>query len=117
MPYYLELRYAIRNPGIDPGAYDHEAGLSSAKRSRNVETVEEALFPDVRAFNIRDPIYQELYCEFYATFEFDEVCADDELQSKKIISFRLGGRAHSLTLLEFSRRLGLYHAEELNEEG
>ncbi|GJV95543.1 hypothetical protein Tco_1547120 [Tanacetum coccineum] len=26
--------------------------------------------------------------------EFDKVCADDELQSKKIIRFRLGGRAH-----------------------
>ncbi|GJS28034.1 hypothetical protein Tco_0488654 [Tanacetum coccineum] len=71
----------------------------------------------VKAFNIREPIYPELCREFYATYEFDEVCADDELQSKKIISFRLGGRAHSLTLLEFARRLGLYHAEELEEEG
>ncbi|GJV70646.1 hypothetical protein Tco_1490641, partial [Tanacetum coccineum] len=41
----------------------------------------------------------------------------DELQTKKIIKFRLGGRAYSLTLLEFARRLGLYHAEELDEEG
>nr|GEY17458.1 hypothetical protein [Tanacetum cinerariifolium] len=32
--------------------------------------------------------------------------------SKKIISFKLGGRAHSLTLLEFARILGLYHAKE-----
>nr|GEZ87054.1 hypothetical protein [Tanacetum cinerariifolium] len=71
----------------------------------------------VRAFNIREPIYPELCREFYATYEFDEVCTDDELQSKKIISFRLGGRAHSLTLLEFSRRLGFYHDEELDEEG
>ncbi|GJT25291.1 hypothetical protein Tco_0895228 [Tanacetum coccineum] len=71
----------------------------------------------VRTFNFREPIYPELCREFYATYEFDEVCADDELQSKKIISFRLGGCAHSLTLLEFARRLGLYHAEELNEEG
>ncbi|GKE65471.1 hypothetical protein Tco_1519632, partial [Tanacetum coccineum] len=164
------------------GAYDHEAGSSRAKRSRNVETVEEALLPDVhheflewrgcsreaksrynsrlatllpkliyspqivdwqllhkiscgdeidqmlkislkeaqseeeiffsvawvRAFNIHEPIYPELCCEFYATYE---------LQSKKIISFRLGGRAHSLTLLEFSRKLGLYHVEELEEDG
>ncbi|GKA36937.1 hypothetical protein Tco_0723502 [Tanacetum coccineum] len=71
----------------------------------------------VRAFNIRELIYPELCHELYATYEFDEVCADDELQSKKIISFRLGGRAHSLTLLEFTRILGLYHAEELEEEG
>ncbi|GKE08397.1 hypothetical protein Tco_1411948 [Tanacetum coccineum] len=53
---------------------------------------------------------------FFSMAWFDEVCADDELQSKKIINFRLGGRAHSLTLLEFARRLGLYHAEELEEE-
>ncbi|GJT64703.1 hypothetical protein Tco_1016183 [Tanacetum coccineum] len=71
----------------------------------------------IRAFNINEPIYSKLCHEFYSTYEFDEVCADDELQTKKIIKFRLGGRAHSLTLLEFARRLGLYHADELNEEG
>ncbi|GJQ92460.1 hypothetical protein Tco_0003599 [Tanacetum coccineum] len=70
-----------------------------------------------RAFNINEPIYAELCHEFYSTYEFDEVCADDELQSKKIIKFRLGGRAHSLTLLEFARRLGLYQAVELEEDG
>ncbi|GJW43019.1 hypothetical protein Tco_0071818, partial [Tanacetum coccineum] len=48
---------------------------------------------------------------------FDEVCADDELQTKKIIKFRLGRRAHSLTLLEFARGLGLYQAVELEEDG
>ncbi|GJZ78656.1 hypothetical protein Tco_0643493, partial [Tanacetum coccineum] len=48
---------------------------------------------------------------------FDEVCADDELQTKKIIKFRLGGRAHKLTLLEFARRLGLYQAVKLEEDG
>ncbi|GJY77989.1 retrotransposon ORF1 [Tanacetum coccineum] len=127
------------------GAYDLEVGSSCAKRSRNVKTVEEALLLDVhhellewrgcsrreaqteeevffsvawvRAFDIREPIYLELFREFYATYEFDEVCTDNELQSKKIISFRLGGCAHSLTLLEFARRLGLYHVDELEEEG
>ncbi|GJY01203.1 hypothetical protein Tco_0359355, partial [Tanacetum coccineum] len=68
------------------------------------------------AFNIKEPI-SELCHEFYSTYEFDEVCADDELQTKKIIKFRLGGRAHSLTLLEFARRLGLYHVDELDEDG
>ncbi|GJT29236.1 hypothetical protein Tco_0909511 [Tanacetum coccineum] len=70
-----------------------------------------------RAFNIKEPIYVELCHEFYSTYEFDEVCADDELQSKKIIKFRLGGRAHNLTLLEFAHRLGLYLADELEEDG
>ncbi|GKA24076.1 hypothetical protein Tco_0710109 [Tanacetum coccineum] len=71
----------------------------------------------IRAFNIKEPIYVELCYEFYSTYEFDEVCADDELQSKKIIKFRLGGRAHNLTLLEFAHRLRLYHADELEEDG
>ncbi|GJU24033.1 retrotransposon ORF1 [Tanacetum coccineum] len=71
----------------------------------------------IRAFNINELIYAELCHEFYSTYEFDKVCADDELQTKKIIKFRLGGRAHSLTLLEFARRLGLYQAVELEEEG
>ncbi|GKC24268.1 hypothetical protein Tco_1026418, partial [Tanacetum coccineum] len=69
------------------------------------------------AFNINELIYSELFHEFYSTYEFVEVCVDDELKTKKIIKFRLGGRAHSLTLLEFARRLGLYHAKELDEEG
>ncbi|GKD39679.1 hypothetical protein Tco_1259886 [Tanacetum coccineum] len=43
---------------------------------------------------------------------FDEVCADDELQLKKIIKFSLGGRAHSLTLLEFAQRLGFISQED-----
>ncbi|GJR23830.1 hypothetical protein Tco_0972357 [Tanacetum coccineum] len=71
----------------------------------------------IRAFNIHEPIYVEICHEFYSTYEFDEVCADDELQTKKIIKFRLGGHAHNLTLLEFARRLGLYQAVKLEEEG
>nr|GEV73114.1 hypothetical protein [Tanacetum cinerariifolium] len=71
----------------------------------------------IRAFNINEPIYAELCHEFYSTYEFDEVCAGDELQSKKIIRFKLGGRAHNLTLLEFAQRLGLYQVTELEEEG
>nr|GEU49627.1 hypothetical protein [Tanacetum cinerariifolium] len=59
----------------------------------------------------------ELCHEFYSTYEFNEVCVDDELQTKKIIKFRLGGRAHNITLLEFAHRLGLYHANELEEDG
>ncbi|GJZ44112.1 hypothetical protein Tco_0591367 [Tanacetum coccineum] len=71
----------------------------------------------IRAFNINEPIYAEICHEFYLTCEFNEVCADDELQTKKIIKFRRGGRAHSLTLLDFARRLGLYHADEHEEDG
>ncbi|GJW65843.1 hypothetical protein Tco_0117727 [Tanacetum coccineum] len=59
----------------------------------------------------------ELCHEFYSTYEFDKVYAYDELQTKKIIKFRLGGHAYNLTLLEFASRLGLYHADELEEDG
>nr|GEW76785.1 hypothetical protein [Tanacetum cinerariifolium] len=70
----------------------------------------------IRAFNIKEPIYMQLCYKFYSTYEFDEVCDDDELQSKKIIKFRLSGRDYSLTLLEFARRLGLYHVDEIEED-
>ncbi|GJX62041.1 hypothetical protein Tco_0294941 [Tanacetum coccineum] len=118
------------------GTHDDEAGSSRSKRSRQHETVEEiddmlrirlreagsdeeifTLVAWIRAFNINEPIYVELFAQFYSTYEFDEVCADDELQTKKIIKFRLGGCAYSLTLLEFAGRLGLYQAVELEEEG
>ncbi|GJS85437.1 hypothetical protein Tco_0751978, partial [Tanacetum coccineum] len=87
-------------------------------RVREAES-EEEIFNSVawiRAFNINEPIYAELCHRFYSTYEFDEVCTNDELQSKKIIKFRLGGRAHNLTLLEFARRLGLYQAIGLEKD-
>ncbi|GJS85992.1 hypothetical protein Tco_0752533 [Tanacetum coccineum] len=43
--------------------------------------------------------------------------ANDELTTKKIIKFSLGGRGHALTLLEFARCLGLYHSAEISDEG
>ncbi|GKA04567.1 hypothetical protein Tco_0683687 [Tanacetum coccineum] len=49
--------------------------------------------------------------------DVDEVCAADELKTKKIIKFRLCGRAFSWTLLEFEKRLGLYNSEEIEDEG
>ncbi|GJY49097.1 hypothetical protein Tco_0439053 [Tanacetum coccineum] len=131
---------------INPKGNDAEARSSRSKCSRQYETEEEDILNEigcdgeiddmlriklheaktneeiftsmawVRAFNIKELIYLELCHEFYSTYEFDEVYADDELQTKKIIKFRLGGRAHNLTLLEFTRRLGLYHAEELEED-
>nr|GEV37744.1 hypothetical protein [Tanacetum cinerariifolium] len=71
----------------------------------------------IRAFNINKLIYAELCHEFYLIYKFDEVYANDELQTKKIIKFRLGGRAYNLNFLKFARRLGLYHVDELEEDG
>ncbi|GJT27279.1 hypothetical protein Tco_0907554 [Tanacetum coccineum] len=48
-----------------------------------------------RLFDINEIIYTELYHEFYSTYDFDEVCADDELRTKKVIKFRLGGGLRS----------------------
>ncbi|GJW57252.1 retrotransposon ORF1 [Tanacetum coccineum] len=99
--------------------YDREIVDMLRIRLREARSDEE-IFTSVawiRVFNINEPIYEKLCHEFYSTYKFDEVCADDELQTKKIIKFRLGGRAHSLTLLEFARRLGLYQVVELEEEG
>ncbi|GJU72611.1 hypothetical protein Tco_1264016 [Tanacetum coccineum] len=70
-----------------------------------------------RAFDINEPFYTKLCHEFYATFEFDEVVPDDVLMTKKVIKFRLGGRAHSLTVLKFARHLGLYNHEEILDDG
>ncbi|GJV32030.1 hypothetical protein Tco_1392430 [Tanacetum coccineum] len=54
--------------------------------------------------------------EFYATYEFEEEVTDEELMSKKLIKFRLCGRAHSLTILKFARRLGLYTNDEIQDD-
>ncbi|GJW62952.1 hypothetical protein Tco_0114836 [Tanacetum coccineum] len=59
----------------------------------------------------------ELCHEFCSTYEYDEVCAADELKTKKIIKFKLCGRAFSWTLLVFAKRLGLYNLKEIEEEG
>ncbi|GJS51372.1 hypothetical protein Tco_0624734 [Tanacetum coccineum] len=55
-----------------------------------------------RAFDIREPIYTKSCHEFFSTYECDEEVNDDELTSKKLIKFRLGGHGHSLNLLEFA---------------
>nr|GEV24858.1 hypothetical protein [Tanacetum cinerariifolium] len=67
------------------------------------------------AFDIKEPIYTELCHEFHSTYEFDKEVMDEELITKKLNKFRLGGRGYSLTLLEFARRLGLYHSAQIRE--
>ncbi|GJX96553.1 hypothetical protein Tco_0352351 [Tanacetum coccineum] len=113
----------------DPNALDnlkpwkkccfHKFTMSSCYGELREAESNEEIFTSVawiRAFKIKEPIYSELCHEFYSNYEIYEVCADDEFQTKKIIKFRLGGHAHNLTLLEFTRRLGLYHADELEED-
>ncbi|GKB93127.1 ribonuclease H-like domain-containing protein, partial [Tanacetum coccineum] len=66
------------------------------------------------AFDI-EPIYTKLCHEFYATFEFDEAVADDELMTRKAIKFRLCGKAYAMSILDFSKRLGLYNGAKIQE--
>ncbi|GKA04784.1 retrotransposon ORF1 [Tanacetum coccineum] len=70
-----------------------------------------------RAFDTNEPIYTELCHEFYSAYEFDEEVADEELIRKKLIKFRLRGCGHSLTLLEFALRLGIYNSAQIRKEG
>nr|GFB00597.1 hypothetical protein [Tanacetum cinerariifolium] len=59
----------------------------------------------------------EAFGEMLTIKLFVAVCAANELKTKKIIKFRLYGRAFCWTLLEFAKRLGLYNSEEIEEEG
>nr|GEY14137.1 hypothetical protein [Tanacetum cinerariifolium] len=68
-----------------------------------------------RAFDINELIYIELCQEVYATFEFNEAGADDELLMKKAIKFRLRGKPYAMSILDFAKRLGLYTGAEIQE--
>ncbi|GKA77839.1 hypothetical protein Tco_0784376 [Tanacetum coccineum] len=45
----------------------------------------------IRAFNINEPIYAELCHEFYSTYKFDEMCADDELGLYQVVELEEDG--------------------------
>ncbi|GJT18708.1 hypothetical protein Tco_0877414 [Tanacetum coccineum] len=80
------------------GTHDDEAGSSRPKRTRQSETVEVAM----------------LLCVYHEILLWG---TNDELRTKKVIKFRLRGSGHTLTLLEFARRLVLYHEDEVNDGG
>ncbi|GJX08687.1 hypothetical protein Tco_0196619, partial [Tanacetum coccineum] len=67
------------------------------------------------AFYISKPIYTKLCHKFYSTFEFDEEVPSEELWSNRLIKFRLVGKDHSLTLVQFAKHLGLYFNDEVGE--
>ncbi|GJY05245.1 hypothetical protein Tco_0371185 [Tanacetum coccineum] len=103
LPYRIYAKLGRDQVKPTSGAYDDEASSSSRpKITHATESVEEAML--------------ELCHEFYATYEFEEEVTDEELMSKKLIKFRLCGRAHSLTILKFARRLGLYTNDEIQDD-
>ncbi|GKE16632.1 hypothetical protein Tco_1424209 [Tanacetum coccineum] len=70
-----------------------------------------------RTFDINEPIFIELCHEFYSTFEFNKDVPKEELWSTRLIKFRLARKDHSLTLVQFSKHLGLYENEDVISEG
>ncbi|GJT79899.1 hypothetical protein Tco_1054241 [Tanacetum coccineum] len=114
------------------GAYDHEAGSSRAKRSRNVETVEEALLPDVH-----HEFLEWRGCSREAKSRYNSRLATllpKLIYSPQIVDWQLlhkigcGDKidqilstqnfAVSSMLLRIEEwRLGLYHVDELEEKG
>ncbi|GKF51773.1 hypothetical protein Tco_0148240, partial [Tanacetum coccineum] len=107
-PVYQESNDLDNKPWKRMGCGDEIDGMlriNLCEAGTNKEIFNSAAW--IGAFNINEPIYSEIFHKFYSTYEFDDVCADYELKTKKIIKFILGGRAYSLTLLEFSHRFGI----------
>ncbi|GJX36820.1 pescadillo [Tanacetum coccineum] len=73
--------------------------------------------PEDRSSAIQTDVLNQMGCDG----EIDDMLRirvrEAESKEENIIKFRLGGRTHSLTLLEFARRLGFYQADELEEDG
>nr|GEV40569.1 retrotransposon Orf1 [Tanacetum cinerariifolium] len=94
LPRYIYSPCIVNWDVLNRMGYDEEIDDMLRIRLREAGSDEEIFtyVAWIRAFNINEPIYAELCHEFYSTYKFDEVCVDDELQTKKIIKFRLGGR-------------------------
>nr|GEY41800.1 hypothetical protein [Tanacetum cinerariifolium] len=124
--------------------HNDEVGSSRSKRPRQHETMEEVLLPQVHhefllwegcnrdaksRYNTRlgQLIPRYIYSPCIVNSDvLNKIGYDGEIDDMLRIKlrearldeeFRLGGRAHNLTLLEFTHRLGLYQAVELEEEG
>ncbi|GJZ06514.1 retrotransposon ORF1 [Tanacetum coccineum] len=85
----------------------------------SVAGIDEEIFTSevcTRAFNIDEPIYNKLCHEFYSTYEFDEVCADDELRTKKIIKFKIYGHEINEEGFDVYFQGGLHSDEHFNAQ-
>lgn len=64
------------------------------------------------ALGIREVIFRELCVEFLFTSQFNWECRI--WIDGSIFSFRLGGVAHSCSLVELGKRLGIYFVEDVD---
>nr|GEU52520.1 reverse transcriptase domain-containing protein [Tanacetum cinerariifolium] len=100
------------------GIFNDEARSSRSKRTRERETMEEALLPQ-RLLN-------EMGCgeeiEEMLEIKVIEMGGDEEMFTSKawrraLIKFRLSGKDHSLTLVQFAKPLGLYENKDISSKG
>ncbi|GJU07229.1 hypothetical protein Tco_1123659 [Tanacetum coccineum] len=69
------------------------------------EEIEEMLEIKVDEMGVKEEIFTS------------KTITDEELMSRKVIKFRLGGCSHRLTILEFACCLGLYSSDEIQDDG
>ncbi|GJQ98828.1 hypothetical protein Tco_0521813 [Tanacetum coccineum] len=117
------------------GMHDDEADSFSSrlKRARITENVEEGLMGHAlheflmwgNYWNVLNTLgydnaiedMLEVRVNKMGSDEFDKVVADDELMTKKVIKYRLCGKAYAKSILDFAKRLGLYTDDEIQEYG
>jgi hypothetical protein len=87
--------------------------LSGMFLTRNVHEGKALEIPIwTRAVNIKEKVYREWCCEFYSSLEVEKKFKDHEFEVKKLISFRLGGKEHKVSVSQFGFLTGLLTREE-----
>ncbi|GKC18951.1 hypothetical protein Tco_1021101 [Tanacetum coccineum] len=109
---------------VEPGVIFGRSFLKISKAivdfGNNILTI----YPDIITFNSDsddelDAILVSINLEELPSLyisNFPPFVIDEELTTKNSTKFILGGRGHSLSLLEFAHRLGLYTSAEIQEE-
>ncbi|GKD18951.1 hypothetical protein Tco_1208109 [Tanacetum coccineum] len=66
-----------------------------------------------RVFSIRENVYKEWCLEFFSTMYFERKVDWSKIMEEKCVWFRLCGREHAYTFLEFAVILGLYTQSDI----
>ena len=70
-----------------------------------------------RIFRLNEPVCREWCLEFYSSLQVDDEFNDTEIQTKKLIHFRCGGKQRHCTIAEFGYLTGMFTRSELDESG